>query len=62
MAGMLTTNPARRFRQARRTGRIAAGMDADIVLLDADPATDIRAFDRVSYTFCRGKIIYRRAD
>jgi imidazolonepropionase-like amidohydrolase len=55
----LTTTPAQRFGLGARTGRIAVGMDADIVLLKADPALDIRSFDKVVYTFCQGKIIYR---
>ncbi|HYJ45617.1 MAG TPA: amidohydrolase family protein [Pyrinomonadaceae bacterium] len=55
----LTTNPARRFGEGRRKGRIAAGMDADIVLLASDPATDIKAFSKVRYTLRGGKIIYQ---
>jgi imidazolonepropionase-like amidohydrolase len=55
----LTTTPAQRFGLDARTGRIAVGMDADIVLLAADPALDIRSFDRVVYTFCQGKIVYQ---
>jgi imidazolonepropionase-like amidohydrolase len=55
---MLTTTPAQRFGQSRHTGRIAVGMDADIVLLAGDPAADIRTLDKVAYTIHRGKIIY----
>jgi imidazolonepropionase-like amidohydrolase len=55
---MLTTAPARKFGLAARTGAIAVGMDADIVLLSADPSIDIRSFDKVKYTFGQGKIIY----
>jgi imidazolonepropionase-like amidohydrolase len=33
-------------------------MDADIVVLDADPATDVRNFAKVAYTIRAGKIIY----
>ena len=55
---MLTTTPAQRFGQSRHTGRIAVGLDADIVLLAGDPAADIRTFDKVAYTIHRGKIIY----
>lgn len=58
---MLTTTPATRFGQGRRTGRIAAGMDADIVLVKGDPATDILCLDRVVYTLLKGKIIYNSA-
>jgi imidazolonepropionase-like amidohydrolase len=56
--GMLTTIPAQRFGQGKHTGHIAVGMDADIVLLAGDPAIDITAFDKVSYTIRRGKVIY----
>jgi imidazolonepropionase-like amidohydrolase len=54
----LTTNPARRFGYANRRGRIAKGMDGDLVVLNADPAYDVRAFSRVRYTVVSGKIIY----
>ena len=55
----LTTAPAGRFGLSGRTGRIAPGMDADIVLLDGDPAGDIEALSRVRYTLRGGKIIYQ---
>jgi imidazolonepropionase-like amidohydrolase len=57
---MLTTAPARQFGLASRTGQIVPGMDADIVLLEGDPATDILSFDKVIYTFSQGKLIYQR--
>jgi len=59
---MLTTTPAQRFGLPKRTGRIAAGMDADIVLLRGDPAAAIQAFDKVAYTLLQGKVIYRSPD
>jgi imidazolonepropionase-like amidohydrolase len=59
---MLTTAPAKKFGQAAHTGAIAAGMDADIVVLSADPSIDIRSFDKVVYTFLGGKIIYASQD
>jgi imidazolonepropionase-like amidohydrolase len=59
---MLTTTPAQRFGLGTRTGRIAAGMDADIVLLRGDPAAAIQAFDKVAFTLLRGKVIYRSPD
>jgi len=37
-------------------------MDADIVVLSADPSIDIRSFDKVVYTFLGGKIIYASQD
>ena len=57
---MLTTAPAKQFGLALRTGQIVPGMDADIVLLNGDPATDILSFDKVIYTFLQGKLIYQR--
>lgn len=55
----LTTAPAERFGMSGRVGRIAAGMDADIVLLAGDPATDIRNFSNLRYTIRKGKVIYQ---
>ncbi len=55
----LTTAPAKRFGLSKTTGKIARGMDADIVLLSNDPATDVKAFSSVRYTIRAGKIIYQ---
>jgi imidazolonepropionase-like amidohydrolase len=54
----LTTNPARRFGYSERSGRIAKGMDADMVVLRGDPAEDVTAFSKVRYTIRRGTVIY----
>jgi imidazolonepropionase-like amidohydrolase len=54
----LTTNPAQRFGYSTRRGRIAEGMDGDLVVLRADPAQDATAFSKVRYTITGGKIIY----
>jgi len=54
----LTTNPARRFGYSDRTGRIAKGMEADVVILSADPSMDTTAFSKVRYTIRSGKVIY----
>jgi imidazolonepropionase-like amidohydrolase len=58
----LTTTPARRFsrRGDPTTGRLQRGLDADIVVLDGDPALDIRAFSRVRYVLRQGREIYSR--
>jgi imidazolonepropionase-like amidohydrolase len=57
----LTTAPARRFRWGERTsGRLEAGKNADLVLLDADPATDIEALSRVRSVWRHGREIYAR--
>jgi imidazolonepropionase-like amidohydrolase len=54
----LTTNPAQRFGHANHRGRIAKGMDADLVVLNADPAQNTSAFSKVRYTIRGGDIIY----
>jgi imidazolonepropionase-like amidohydrolase len=54
----LTTNPAQRFGYSDHSGRIAKGMDGDLVVLSADPAQDARAFSKVRYTIREGKVIY----
>ncbi|MFZ0039484.1 MAG: amidohydrolase family protein [Candidatus Acidiferrales bacterium] len=56
----LTTNPARKFGYSDRRGRIAKGMEADVVILSADPSTDSTAFSKVRYTIRTGKVIYPR--
>ena len=53
----LTTTPGERF--GKPVGRIRAGLDADLVVLDGDPEKDIRALARVRYTLREGKIVYR---
>lgn len=55
----LTTQPARRFGHAKRKGRIAVGMDADLVVLNSDPADKPTALADVKYTFRAGKVIYQ---
>ncbi len=57
----LTTAPAARFGAAARTGRLAPGLDADVVVVDGNPAEDIRALGRVRATLRGGRVIYRRA-
>jgi len=54
----LTTAPAERFGYSRKKGRIAQGMDADLVLLEADPAEDPTAFARVRDTIRAGRVIW----
>ena len=54
----LTTTPASRFGYAAHKGRIAPGMDADLVLLDGDPANDPAAFAHVRDTIRGGRVIW----
>ena len=55
----LTTAPSKRLGFAATTGRVAEGQDADLVILDSDPAADIKAFSRINMTLRQGNIIYR---
>jgi imidazolonepropionase-like amidohydrolase len=54
----LTTAPAQRFGFAAHKGRIAPGMDADLVLLNGDPAQDPTDFARVRDTIRAGRVIW----
>jgi imidazolonepropionase-like amidohydrolase len=53
----LTTNPAEYFKASTK-GRIEKDMDADLVVLDGDPAADVRNFAKVAWTVRAGKVIY----
>ena len=53
----LTTAPAERFGESHRLGRIARGFLADIVVLDGDPAKDIKALAAVRHILRDGKFI-----
>jgi imidazolonepropionase-like amidohydrolase len=55
----LTTNPAAYFGAARK-GRVESGFDADVVVLDEDPADDVRNLGRVAYTIRGGNVIYQK--
>lgn len=54
----LTTNPAQRFGESTHRGRVAKGMDADLVVLRADPEHDATAFSKVRNTIVGGKVVY----
>src|SRR5262249_20742720 len=58
----LTTNPAARFGEASTRGRIAEGMEADLVILSGDPSADVRAFANVAAVVRGGRIIYQATD
>jgi imidazolonepropionase-like amidohydrolase len=55
----LTTNPASYFK-ATRKGRVEQGFDADLVVLDSDPAVDVRNFANVVTTIRAGQVIYEK--
>jgi imidazolonepropionase-like amidohydrolase len=54
----LTTNPATRFGYSSHSGRIAKGLEADLVVLDGDPARDVTAFSKVHQVIRGGKLTY----
>lgn len=56
----LTTAPAAKFMASDRRGRIAPGMDADLVVLEADPAEDVLNFSKVRYSLRAGRVIFAR--
>jgi len=56
-----TTNPAAFFKLDRERGTIAAGMAADLVLLDANPLADIDNVRRVRAVVLGGRV-FERAD
>ncbi|HEY0678700.1 MAG TPA: amidohydrolase family protein [Chitinophagaceae bacterium] len=54
----LTVNPAKKFGYEKKTGKIEVGLDADLVILNSDPAVDVRNFTDVHYTIRKGIVIY----
>jgi imidazolonepropionase-like amidohydrolase len=54
----LTTEPARRFNEGARRGRLAPGMEGDVVVIGSDPLRGSRAFANVRYTIRAGRLIY----
>jgi imidazolonepropionase-like amidohydrolase len=54
---MLTTAPAQRFHVSEQKGRIAVGLEGDLTVLSADPASDPLAFTHVRYTIRGGRVI-----
>ena len=54
-----TEKPIQNGGESKRAGRVAAGFDADLVVLKRDPSKDIRALSAVQYTLRAGKILHR---
>jgi imidazolonepropionase-like amidohydrolase len=50
-----TGRAARACGLERRTGRLAVGLDADLLLVDGDPFTDVRALQRPRTVLSRGR-------
>ena len=57
----LTSAPAEWLGESERTGRIAPGLLADLVVLQGGPGEDIEALARVTCTM-RGGLIISRAE
>jgi len=55
----LTSNPAQYFKAAKK-GRVERGFDADLVVLDGDPISDIHNLAKVSTTIRAGHVIYQK--
>jgi len=55
----LTTNPAQYFKAVKK-GRVEKGFDADFVVLDGDPMTDVSNLAKVAYTIRAGQVIYQK--
>lgn len=58
----LTTAPAKRFGESNIRGEVKVGMNADLTVVQGDPARDIHALTQVSYVFRDGRIIYSMFD
>jgi imidazolonepropionase-like amidohydrolase len=56
----LTTAPAARWKEEKRYGQIAKGFAADLTMLAADPAEDVRNFANVKCVLRAGTPIYSR--
>ncbi len=57
---MLTTAPAARFKVADKTGTIAIGKAADLVVLTADPFQNITNFAAVQTTIRNGRVTWQK--
>ena len=58
----LATAPAERFGDSALLRRVAAGLEADLVVLNGDPTRDLGVLSDVRYTLRAGKIIYRAGE
>lgn len=57
----LTTEPAARWDEEGLRGRVAEGLAADLVVLDADPAADAANFARIRCTIRGGRVTHAPA-
>jgi imidazolonepropionase-like amidohydrolase len=56
----LTTTPAVRWNEGSRRGRLSPGMEADITVLQGDPAQSARHVANVKCTLRAGRVIFSR--
>jgi imidazolonepropionase-like amidohydrolase len=54
----LTTAPAARWKAAAHRGRLRAGFDADLVVLNGDPVADVKRFADVKCTIRAGRPLF----
>jgi imidazolonepropionase-like amidohydrolase len=54
----LTTAPAARWKAGQRRGRVRSGFDADLVVLNGDPVTDVKRFADVKCTIRAGRELF----
>jgi imidazolonepropionase-like amidohydrolase len=54
-----TCNPARYLGELDRAGTVEAGKTADLVLLKANPLTDIRNIEEIEAVVLNGKLLGR---
>jgi imidazolonepropionase-like amidohydrolase len=57
---MLTTNPSARMGVQDRKGTVTVGKLADLVVLNADPGTDLKNFSRVQTVIRSGAVIWQK--
>jgi len=57
---MLTTNPATRLGVQDRKGTVTPGKLGDLVVLDADPAEDLKNYSRVRVVIRSGAVVWGR--
>jgi len=55
----LTTAPSGRFAESRVRGQLAPGFVADVTVLQADPAEDVRNFAAVRLNLRNGRVLFR---
>ena len=56
----LTINPAKKFGYQKSKGIISKGYDADLIIFDEDPMTDVDNFIKVRSVIHNGRVIYHK--